>query len=104
MRYTVKVKADGTLEFLGQPPPGLNLPMLKPRRISEIIPINPVKRSMFRLLRKVFGEYGLVGQWTRTWRCQWRCTLLAGKHTGFTAVSTDRASLIDWEQKLWRKG
>ena len=41
------------------------------RRVSHILPKNPLKRIFFKVLRKLFGEEGKVADWTRKWKGKW---------------------------------
>ena len=104
IKYQAKIKRDGTLEFLGAPPPGLVLPGAIKVRFSEIVPdyIHPWKARAFRILRKLFGERGRVAAWTRTWDCMWVCVILRGPMRGKRNVSRSRQTLIEWEQQVWR--
>jgi len=103
MKYRGKIKADGTIEFLGWPPPGMELPAgIVRRRFSEIIPVNPVLRVAFRVLRWLFGEEGRVSNWTRRWRCRWEAIILIGGARGKRVQHVDRAWLLRWEQRIWR--
>lgn len=38
------------------------------RRASNVMPLAPVKRAAFKMLRTVFGEKGRVSDWTRRWK------------------------------------
>lgn len=100
MKYQGKIKRDGTIEFLGEAPPGWQ-PTRK-QRFSEIVPVHPVKRLAFRALRWMFGEQGRVSDWTRRWRCRWEATILMGRTKGTRRRSEDRAFLLHWEQQVWR--
>jgi len=101
MKYRGKIKADGTIEFLGSAPPGLLQVPVK-RRFSEIVPANPIKRRAFRALRWMFGEDGRVSEWTRRWWCLWECTILIGPCRGMHRTDFNRKELIAWEQGIWR--
>lgn len=105
MKYQAKIKRDGTLEFLGAPPPRLALPGATKQRFSEIVPVHPVLLVAFRVLRWMFGEEGRVSDWTRTWKCWWEATILIGPVRGRKARQWGkhgRAHLIEWEQRQWR--
>lgn len=103
MKYHLKIKPNGDLEFLGFPPPGLNLPVTNPMRFSEIVPdyIHPVRARAFRILRRIFGERGRVAAWTRQWQCMWVCVILQGPMRGKRSVSRSRKTLIEWEFRAW---
>lgn len=102
MKYQAKIKRDGTLEFLGKPPPGFIMPGASKQRFSEIIPVNPVKRAAFRLLRWMFGEEGRVPDWTRTWAGPWEGRILLGPARGRRIRGLYRWELLRWEQHIWR--
>jgi len=103
MKYRGKIKADGTIEFLGYPPPGMELPAgIVRRRFSEIIPVNPVKRAVFRGLRWMFGEEGRVSDWTRAWSGPWEGRILLGPARGRRIRGLYRWELLRWEQHIWR--
>lgn len=105
MKFSAKIKRDGTIEFLGGPPPGWSLP-IKRSRFSEIIPVNPWLRRMFRVLRFVFGEEGRIASWTRRWRCGWECIILQGPDRGRCARQfgqEGREALVTWERNIWRR-
>lgn len=105
MKYKAKIKRDGTLEFLGAPPPGLKLPAGTTRqRFSEIVPEDWLRCAWFRVLRRLFGEEGKVAVWTRTWRCRWRATILIGPHRGAALSHDCRAVLLKWEEHKWTTG
>lgn len=103
MKYRLKIKRDGTLEFLGEPPPKLVLPGVTTRqRFSEIVPVYGPLRLVFRALRFLFGEQGSVAEWTRQWECEWLCLILIGPMRGAWATCNNRQLLVDWEQALWK--
>jgi hypothetical protein len=47
-------------------------------RASHVEPATLFKRLTFHILRRIFGEYGKVGNWTRTWKCLWRVRIVNG--------------------------
>lgn len=102
MKYQVKIRSNGDLEFLPKIPPGLNLPNARRNRFSEIVPDSLVRRIAFRILRALFGESGQVSERTRQWQGKWRCVILRGNYKGTTRYSRNRAELIDWEQGIWK--
>lgn len=97
MKHNILIRRDGTMCWLTAPPIHL-AGSITTKRFSEIVPRNPALRLAFRALRKVFGETGKVSDWTRSWHCMWRMTVL---ETGFTDYSMDRASLITQERELF---
>jgi hypothetical protein len=100
MKYHIKIKHTGELEFFPCLPPGMDLPSVE-RRFSEIVPLVKGKRRWFRILRFIFGERGRVADWTRTWRGLWHCTILMGPHRGASKVDVNRQALVKWEQGVW---
>lgn len=131
MKYQAKIKRDGTLEFLGAPPPGLVLPGATKTRFSEIVPCHPVLRVAFRIIRYLFDDgegpkldhapavelpgirikpvgtwttnhMATICGWTRKWKCEWEATILLGPCRGQRRRDFNRQSLIEWEQGIWR--
>lgn len=98
MTHRIKIRTDGQIEWLGKLP--IDLPLdgtPTKRRVSTILPVNPVKRAFFRLIRQVAGDDGRPAAWTRTWAGPWRATILA---TGQSAVFDNRQAAIDWEYEI----
>lgn len=102
MKHILRIKSDGSFEFLGSPPPGFAVGVTSKSRFSEILPVNPALRWLFIRLRRAFGEDGIFGEWTRTWPCLWRCEILKGSRKGSSAVSKHRHELISWEKQIWK--
>ena len=84
---------DGTFEAIGVPP--IPCVVIAKRRISHILPVNPIKRAAFILLRRLFGDDGKVSDWTRSWSGPWVVTMLIGNGEHFTHAS--RAECVRWE-------
>ena len=100
--YYVKInKRDGSMEFLGDPPPNMVLPRISKTRFSEIVPVFLPARWLFRLLRWAFGEDGRCAEWTRHWPCEWKGTILMGSHKGETMRHWNRWSILQWEREAW---
>lgn len=85
------------VEWLSPPPFPIKTDHQHKQRYSEILPVNPVKRGVFRFLRKMFGEDGRVADWTRRWLCVWRAEILIGVHKGETFTHALRACCVEWE-------
>ena len=96
-RALITIQPDGTVEavdaervggidFLGE---------TTKRRVSRIEPLRPVRRAVFRALRRAFGDEGRVAAWTRTWRGPWKATILA---TGEQHVALTREACVEWER------
>ena len=47
-------------------------------RASHVEPATLIKRLTFHFLRRIFGEYSRLGNWTRTWKCLWRVNIING--------------------------
>jgi hypothetical protein len=92
---TIFIEPDGSVSFLGDTCP-IDLPLGKSvrQRVSRIVPLCLWKRLAFFAIRRVCGENGRAAAFTRTWRCQWRATILS---TGQTYTATTRAECIRWE-------
>lgn len=101
MKHHLKIRNDGMIEWLAPPPVPFKIKKQTKERFSEIVPRNPVKRMLFRLLRSIFGETGRVSQWTREWACYWHCEILLGQHKGETMDSGLRCVLLEWEKEKW---
>lgn len=99
MKYQLRIRKDGVIEWLAPPPVPFKVQNQTRKRFSEIIPLNPVKRALFRFLRLVFGETGRVSDWTRDWACYWHCKILLGPHKGETMDSGLRCVLLEWEKE-----
>lgn len=65
-------------------------------RYSRILPLHPVKRAAFRLLRFTCGDQGAIAAWTRTWRGPWRAVILS---TGASFTHASRAECLRWEHE-----
>ena len=64
-------------------------------RVSKILPVNPAKRMAFILLRRVFGEDGIMAAWTRKWHGPWEATILETKET---FNHPQRQECLEWER------
>lgn len=99
MKHQLRIRRDGFIEFLSQPPIPLKLEKQTRVRYSEIVPLNPWLCILFRILRFLFGEKGRVSDWTRGWRVTWLCVILLGEHKGDAQVSEYRDYLITYEHE-----
>lgn len=74
------------------------------KRASHVLPQKAglnFKRSMFIILRKLFGDDGHIAGWTRLWKCQWEVDFspLGGPLLG---PYTSRSEAIEVEKNwLW---
>lgn len=71
---TVTIDENGDMLFLKNETSVifLDLGEVKTRRASHVEPDNSTLRVVFHVLRFVFGETGIVSDFTRRWRCLWR--------------------------------
>ncbi len=93
------ITTNGELQWLGDLPKDIDLPLanVRRRRLSTIVPVKPIKRAMFRILRLIFGDRGRVADYSRSWSGPWRATILA---TGQTETFQHRAEAIGWELEM----
>lgn len=68
------------------------------RRYSVIVPEHRGKRIAFRILRRVFGDRGIVASFTRRWRGPWRCIII---DAGVWRVFNRRADALTWERDCY---
>jgi hypothetical protein len=73
------------------------------RRASHILPLHPLKRVWFRLVRRVCGESGRAAEWTRRWRGPWQVWVPLqdhGRHVRFMPLfnHASRRVCVDWER------
>ena len=45
------------------------------RRASHVVPAHPVKRLLFRILRRSVGDTNPLAEWSRRWRGDWQVDL-----------------------------
>ncbi len=67
------------------------------KRASHVVPWNPVLRVFFRFLRLLWGEKGLVPDWTRSWSCRWQINLSPVGGPIIPVEWASRQSAIDFE-------
>lgn len=41
------------------------------KRASHVLPQNLILRILFHVLRSIWGEYGWMAEFTRSWSCLW---------------------------------
>jgi len=68
------------------------------RRASHILPKNKTKRKAFVLLRRMFGDDGLVANWTRTWKGPWKVSW-AEQPNKVVFTHKRRSQCLYWEKK-----
>lgn len=91
-RLVIRFRQDGTFEMVGEP----IIPhvVVSKRRISHILPVNPIKRVAFRMLRAFFSDSGKVASWTRRWSGPWEVVMIG---SGQRFIHTSRAECVRWE-------
>lgn len=52
------------------------------RRGGHVVPADRIRRSVFRLLRRLLGSGGRVAAWTRTWPGPWLVKMASGDVLG----------------------
>jgi hypothetical protein len=98
--YHMKIDKTGTIRWLTPPPVEMRFMRVTKQRFSEIVPLNLWLLVAFRILRLLFGEKGVVSDWTRTWPCRWKMKILS---TGYTTTGTNRQALVDLEHEIFSK-
>ena len=103
MKTFISLTKQGTMtSFEGDFP--LPLKGEKVKRISHVLPANPLKRAAFRILRFLFGDKGRIADWTRRWKGPW-IVVINGIEIGTfnnrqEAISYERELVI--RRRLWR--
>jgi len=67
------------------------------RRASHVDPDSYILRIAFHALRAMFGEKGLVGEFTRKWPCAWRVDLSPSNGPLLDEVFYSRQDAIEAE-------
>jgi hypothetical protein len=67
------------------------------KRASHILPWHPVLRVLFIVIRAMFGEYGKMAAFTRTWPCYWQVDLSPVGGPIVPVEWASRQSAIDFE-------
>jgi hypothetical protein len=77
-----------------------NSSVIERKRVSHIYPQNFILRTVFKTLRKLFGDSGEIADWTRNWKCKWQVEILdenKSKKKIFKGFK-DRKIAIDFEK------
>ena len=73
-------------------------------KAGRIEPARSFPRVLFRAARRIFGDRGAVGDWTRSWRPAftggWVCTILIGPLTGASKRFLTRDEALRWELRI----
>jgi len=76
--------------------------IIERKRVSHIYPQNIILRTIFKVLRKLFGDNGKIADWTRNWKCKWQVEILdenKSKKKIFKGFK-DRKTAIDFEKNF----
>lgn len=65
-------------------------------RMSNVLPVNRIKRAAFLLLRACFGERGRIAEWTRQWQGPWCSKIFT---TGECFTHQSRRVVLAWEHQ-----
>lgn len=95
-QFIIDIDEAGQLRFVAKPE---LLPLTQEgtaeiHRASHVLPVNPVLRVAFRVLRWVFGDEGRAADCTRNWPCKWSVEIIGGPNLG---VYDSRSEAIDVE-------
>jgi hypothetical protein len=94
------VKLDGTLCFIAKPETKCLLLLgehITTRRVSHIEPERKTLRVLFRILRSLFGDDGIVAKLTRIMPCKWRVDMTPAGGGILPKLFTKRAEAITAE-------
>lgn len=94
MNTVIHIHADGSVHTLSVKLAKKLGPHTK-HRASHVEPVNRIKRAAFHGLRRLFGEDGRVGNWTRHWLGPWQVRFPGDKAASFTHGL--RGFCIAWE-------
>lgn len=77
MNTKIVIDTDGQIKFIVHPELHAFAEMgnTQSYRASHIEPVNAMLRLAFHLLRNLFGEVGLISDFTRQWPVVWRVNL-----------------------------
>jgi hypothetical protein len=100
MIRTIKLRTDGTLDFIGDEGRELVAGPATKTRASHVLPVSRGKRWAFRLLRAAFADTSRVASWCRTWRGLWRVEVIGGPTFG---PFDDRLAAIRAEVEYLRR-
>lgn len=94
----VTIHDDGTVQFLYDASLAELVPMdAVIKRASHVEPVSIPLRLAFHGLRTLFGEYGWIATFTRSWRCLWRVNMAPVDHGVLPQLFDNRAAAITAE-------
>jgi hypothetical protein len=70
-----------------------NSNVIERKRVSHIYPQNLILRTIFKTLRKLFGDNGKIADWTRNWKCKWQVEILGQLPTTYNKQENSRKAL-----------
>lgn len=94
----IVVDKDGSATAIADPLSRKYLDDRSKVRASHILPRNLLKLQAFILLRRMFGDDGIVAAWTRKWKGPWT---VRWAHQPYKVVFTHkrRSQCLYWEKK-----
>jgi hypothetical protein len=105
-RISIFIAADGEITCDSSVTRMLNLDgeskTIIRRRASHVEPDSLTLRIIFHLIRKIFGEDGRLGNFTRRWRCIWRVDMSPSGGPILEERYLNRGLALDAERRwLW---
>ena len=71
----IAIRSDGDSKFLQSLVVNPQVVEQSTKRVSHVLPVNPILRVVFRWLRDRFGEKGRIAGFTRRWPCLWQADM-----------------------------
>lgn len=94
-QVVVKIKADGTVRCLvNETTQAFVTDSATIRRASHVEPTGAIARTIFHTLRHIFGEYGIMADFTRKWPVAWRVNLAPISGPVLPGTWRDRSAAI----------
>jgi hypothetical protein len=97
-RVAVLIRPDGRVEYLNSRAAALlagsHVGKRRTRRASHVVPVGPLRRFAFRIIRAVCSDGSWLARWTRRWKCRWRVEVIGGPRCG---PFGQRSDAIRWE-------
>ncbi len=91
----IKVSSNGEIKTFAGDFNTLDKKAHSIKRVSNIYPENTILRYIFILLRKTFGDNGIIAAWTRKWKVRWTVHIDKNKFGPFAS----REEAIKFEKK-----
>lgn len=94
----ISISEDGIVRFLvNDTTKGLLDEDCVTRRASHVEPVSSVLRTIFHVLRRIFGDKGWMATFTRRWPCFWRINFTPINGPILNYVYRDRQQAIEAE-------